>query len=104
MAKPTFDAFKPFDPEGEDYDYDTANKAGLKPKPVEHDTVPHWPSREPESGMLLKGRRHPTFDLGVEHDRKEGYGLEKQNGRYYSQPFNKFAKGGKVLNRKTWSK
>lgn len=77
----------PFDPQGSGYDYKQARDAGLSPQPVPHDTVPHWPSREPGSGLLLKGRAHPTFDIGVEHDRLEGYGLEIQNGRYYSQPF-----------------
>src|SRR4249920_2608850 len=92
---------KPFDPEGSGYDYKTARLAGLKPRPVPDDDVPHWPSRDPQTGMLLKGRSHPTFNLGVEHDRQEGYGLEKKNGRYYSQPF---AQGGLVLNTKSYAK
>ena len=52
-----------FDPEGSDYDYESAMKAGLKPQPVEGDTVPHWPSRDPKTGLLLKGRKHHTWDL-----------------------------------------
>lgn len=84
-----------FDPEGEGYDYEQAEAAGLSPQPVEDDDVPHWPSREPGSGLLLKGRKHPTFDHGVDVDRREGYGLEKQNGRYYTK---KFADGGAVDN------
>ena len=76
-----------FDPEGEGYDYETARIANLKPIPVPHDTVPHWPSRDPVTGLLLKGRRHPTFDQAVEEDRRAGYGLEMRDGRYYSVPF-----------------
>jgi hypothetical protein len=85
-----------FDPEGKGYDYKQARDAGLSPQPVPHDTVPHWPSREPGSGLLLKGRRHPTFDHGVDVDRREGYGLEMRNGRYYTAPFKGYAEGGDV--------
>lgn len=77
-------ARKPFDPEGSDYDYDTARRLGLKPQPVDDDTVPHWPSRDPASGMLLKGRSHPTFDKGVKVDEELGYKLKKRGGRYYT--------------------
>jgi hypothetical protein len=77
------EAFKrpvtPFDPEGSEYDYRTAQDAGLKP-----DADGHWSSRDPRSGMLLKGRGHPTFDKGVEADRALGYELEKRGGRYYT--------------------
>lgn len=101
MADPIEDD-KPFDPEGSGYDMKTARLAGLKAKPQpDDDNRPHWPSRDPETGLLLKGRAHPTFDLGVEHDRREGYGLEMKNGRYYSQPF---AQGGPVLNNDSYRK
>ena len=85
-----------FDPQGRGYDSDTARLAGLTAKPVPDDDVPHWPSRDPVTGMVLKGRNHPTFDLGVEHDRQEGYGLEMRDGRYYTQPFAKHEQGGMV--------
>lgn len=78
-----------FDPEGEDYDYETARAAGIEP-----DAEGHWSSRDPRTGMMLKGRRHPTFDKGVDQDRRMGYGLEMQDGRYYTQPF---AEGGQVF-------
>ena len=95
---------RPFNPKGVGYDYDTARLEGLAPQPVPDDDVPHWPSRVPHSGLLLKGRLHPTFDKGVEVDRREGYGLELKDGRYYTKPFKKFAQGGKVLNNKSWRK
>jgi hypothetical protein len=78
-----------FDPEGEGYDYDQARAAGMGP-----DEEGHWQSREPDSGMMLKGRKHPTFGKGVEEDRRKGYGLEKQNGRYYTKPFKRYDMGG----------
>lgn len=77
-------ARKQFDPEGEDYDYAGARAAGLKPQMVDDDTVPHWPSRDPATGMLLKGRTHPTFDKGVKADADLGYRLEKRGSRYYT--------------------
>lgn len=94
MAKggPVKDAeFEEFDPEGEGYDYKTAAEAG-----IERDAEGHMASRDPRSGMLLKGRKHPTFDKGVDEDRRLGYGLEKQEGRYYTQPFQRFEEGGEV--------
>lgn len=75
---------KPFDPEDADYDYDSAKAAGLKPVPVDDDTVPHWPSRVPDTGMLLKGKAHPTFGKGVETDAALGYKLQKRGARYYT--------------------
>lgn len=69
-----------FDPEGTEYDYDTAIKAGLKP-----DKTGHWPSREPRSGILLKGRNHETWYKTVEGEKKAGYRIFKKNGRYYSE-------------------
>jgi len=71
----------PFNPEGEDYDYRTAKKLGLKP-----DKTGHWPSRDPKSGMLLKGRNHPTWVKTVKGEASEGFEIFKQKGRYFSRP------------------
>jgi hypothetical protein len=68
-----------FDPEGSGYDYDTARDAGLKP-----DESGHWPSRDPRTGMLLKGKSHPTFEKGVKVDEGLGYRLKKRGDRYYT--------------------
>lgn len=68
-----------FDPEEDGYDYETARAAGLA---AGEDG--HWPSRDPRTGMLLKGRKHPTFDKGVAVDEELGYRLEKRGGRYYT--------------------
>ena len=82
---------QPFDPEGDGYDYDQARAAGMEPG-----EDGHWQSREPNSGLQLKGRKHPTFDKAIETDRRMGYGLEKQNGRYYTKPMKGYADGGLV--------
>ena len=82
---------QPFNAEEDGYDYDQARAAGLGP-----DETGHWPSREPGSGLQLKGRKHPTFDKAIETDRMQGYGLEKQNGRYYTKPMKGYADGGMV--------
>ena len=71
----------PFNPEGKDYDYRSAVKFGLKP-----DKTGHWPSRDPKSGMLLKGRKHPTWSKTVEGEASAGFEIFQENGRYYSRP------------------
>lgn len=52
-----------FDPEGGGYDYASAREYGLEP-----DETGHWPSRVPETGLLLKGKRRPTWHKTVEAD------------------------------------
>lgn len=75
-----------FDPEGDDYDYDTAKGAGLAPSNEEGENKGHWPSRDPRTGVLLKGRKHPTFDKAVKEDEALGYKLRKRaDGRYETQ-------------------
>jgi len=72
----------PFDPEGSGYDYESAMDAGLAPNP---DTG-HWPSRDPRTGLLLKGRRHHTWDLLEKGERDAGYEIyQNEDGRYYSR-------------------
>jgi len=72
---------KKFDPEGEDYDYETAKKHGIKP-----DKTGHWPSRVPQTGILLKGKTHPTWKLTVRGEDDAGYTIIKKGKRYYSVP------------------
>lgn len=70
-----------FDPEGDGYDYETALEAGISA-----DSTGHWPSREPKSGRLLKGRRHKTWELTVKGEREAGYEIYKgADGHYYSR-------------------
>lgn len=77
--KPTWRK-RSFNAEGSGYDYVSAKKAGIKP-----DKTGHMPSRVPKTGLLLKGRKHPTFrkTLGIEH--KLGYIVYKKGKRYYSK-------------------
>lgn len=71
---------KDFDPEGSGYDYQTALEYGLKP-----DENNHWPSRVPQTGLILKGKKHKTFYKTVEADAKLGYVITRgSDGRYYS--------------------
>ena len=57
-----------FDSMGTGYDYETAHKYGIKPSPVDG----HWQSLVPQTGQVLKGANHPTFDKTVEAERKLG--------------------------------
>jgi len=69
-----------FDPEGTGYDYETAKMSGLKP-----DASGHWPSRDPLTGQILKGKKHETFSKTEEGEKVAGHTIIKaSNGRYYS--------------------
>lgn len=70
-----------FDPEGDGFDYGTANDAGSKPG-----SDGHWGSLDPRTGMVLKGRGHPTWDLMEAEETKRGSRIVKRGGRYYSEP------------------
>ena len=74
-----------FDPEGDGYDMDTAVKAGMQPDPV----TKHWSSRVPngpDEGLLLKGKKHHTWDLLEKGEAEAGYEIYKdKNGRYRSR-------------------
>lgn len=71
-----------FDPEGDGYDYTTAAAAGLKPG-----ADGHWPSRDPRTGQLLKGKKHKTWDLLEQGEARMGMEISRgKDGRYYSQP------------------
>ena len=71
-----------FDPEGSGYDYDFAIKAGIT-----RDATGHLPSRDPKSGRILKGRKHPTFHKTVEGEKKAGFEIFKGPGGFlFSRP------------------
>lgn len=72
-----------FDPEGSDYDYESAKLFGLLP-----DESGHWPSRVPQTGLLLKGRGHKTWPLTEKGETEAGYKIIFKDGRYYSVPIN----------------
>src|SRR5690554_1066820 len=64
--------YPPFNPESTGYDYQTAAEYGIKP-----DETGHWPSREPKTGQILKGKNHPTFYKTVEGENEAGYEIFK---------------------------
>lgn len=68
----------PFDPEGRGYDY----KEGIKA-----DEAGHYPSRDPRTGQILKGRGHPTYDKTIRGEEEAGYEMyQGEGGKYYSRP------------------
>lgn len=88
-----------FNAEGSDYDMETAVAAGLEPEIDPKDGKPHWGSVVPasdvdkakynlpeESYMLLKGKKHKTWNLAVEGEEERGFEVKKFGNRYYSVP------------------
>jgi hypothetical protein len=66
-----------FDPEGAGYDYENAT-------PPEKGK--HWSSRNPETGQILKGRKHETYHLTEKGEAEAGYEIYKgDDGKYYSR-------------------
>ena len=65
------------------YDYDAAKAIGATP-----DETGHWQSRDPESGRIFKGRRHPTIFLTRKAEREAGYKMYRKKGLLYSKKIN----------------
>ena len=109
LAPPSQNAL--FDPSGMGYDHATARRLAAdnpltipKPKKYQGDEVfnegafeawvwhpelneykKHGSSRDPRTGMVLKGRSHDTYGLALAEDRKRGYEhYEGPGGRYFS--------------------
>ena len=104
-----------FDPEGEGYDEETAKEfiegwpVGI-PKPTEYkgdyvadednesfqswvwhpeleDYKLHSGSLNPRTGMVLKGKKHPTWNMMEEEEKRRGNKIIKyKDGRYYTVP------------------
>lgn len=71
-----------FDPEGSGYDELSAREGGVYAK----DASGHYPSRNPMTGQMLKGRGHKTWDLAEQGEEEAGYNIfPGANGKYYSQ-------------------
>jgi hypothetical protein len=92
---------KPFDPESDEYDYETARANQMQPSKDDG----HWGSVAPVNEaerikhnlpegayVILKGAQHPTFDKAVEAEKQRGARIEKRGNRYYSI----YSHGGKV--------
>jgi hypothetical protein len=81
LRKPSKLSIKRFNPNSNTYDYASARKAGLRA-----DAEGHWPSRDPKSGLILKGRKHRTYAKTVAGEKKAGYEIYKgKDGRDYSR-------------------
>ena len=78
-----FEVFREtFNPEGSGYDYNFATSAGLGPN-----EEGHWPSRDPHTGRILKGRGHSTFWKTIAGERAAGNTIRKgYGGNLYSHP------------------
>ena len=68
-----------FDPEGKGYDYSGAKEVGMRP------TAGHWGSIG-KNGLMLKGKKHKTWDLAVKAERDRNYKIIKRGKRYHSVP------------------
>ena len=72
----------PFNPDGKGYDFESAEKFGIYP-----DETGHWQSRVPETGLILKGSKHPTFLKTILGEWRMGNKIIRGlDGRWYSVP------------------
>ena len=69
-----------FNPEGSGYDYKNAPEPSYK----ELGYFPKYGSLDPKTGMVLKGRKHPTYKKTEEAEEKLGNKIIKKGKRYYS--------------------
>jgi len=63
------------------YNYEEADRAGIKA-----DSNGHYPSRNPDTGEILKGKKHPTINKTKKAERKLGYKIRRRKGKLYSFP------------------
>ena len=53
--------------------------------PERNEYLKHSSSRDPRTGMMLKGRNHETMNKAIAADERLGYVMKKgEDGRYYS--------------------
>jgi hypothetical protein len=90
----------PFNPEGEGYDYATAQSFGMGPTgDGTAENKGHWGSVAPasdsakkkynlpdESYVILKGKSHKTFSKAKAGEEARGFAVRKYGDRYYSVP------------------
>ena len=62
------------------YDYEEAKKRGIK-----RDATGHMQSRVPETGRILKGRKHPTIYKTKKIEKALGYKIIKKGDKLYSK-------------------
>ena len=97
-----------FDPEGFDYDYQSAEKAGIRPEPMGYNkghmgsvaqVTPEIYEKYKKEGlpsgeayMLLKGAAHPTHQMAIDAEAERGFEIKKFGDRYFSILKNKSKK------------
>lgn len=87
-----------FDPESDGYDYQAAIDSGN----IADEKTKHWGSIDPRTGMVLKGKNHPTWNQMVEEEVKLGNTVIKaDNGRYYSVKLPKYLSEAKIAEPET---
>ena len=75
-------ASEPFDPEGDGFDYETAKQHGIE----RDEATGRYPSRVPETGQILKGQKHKTYDKTIKGEKDSGFEIYKgDDGKYYSR-------------------
>ena len=85
---------KKFNPEGDGYDENTFNASGLKRDPINN----HASSLDPKTGMVLKGRGHPTFGWTINAEAELGNAIVKaKDGRYYSRNKGQLVEGDEPI-------
>jgi len=81
------DAVPPFNPQGYGYDQATADQAQADVGGMYDPETGHWGSRDPRSGMMLKGIGHDTWPEAEARERSLGNEITQgEDGRYYSFP------------------
>ena len=85
------------------YNLQRAYELGYEPEYIEEDRSYHLPTRDQETGEILKKPWHPTFLIGLQEDAKLGYYPQTINGTTYTttwegneNPIYKYADGGEV--------
>lgn len=86
-----------------DYNLHRAYELGYTPEWNETDKSYHLPTRDSETGEILKKPWHPTFIIGLQEDAKLGYYPQTINGTTYTttwegneNPIYKYANGGET--------
>lgn len=67
------------------YNLQRAYELGYEPEYVEEDRSYHLPTRDQETGEILKKPWHPTFLIGLQEDAKLGYYPQTINGTTYTR-------------------
>ena len=66
------------------YNLKRAYELGYEPEYIEEDRSYHLPTRDSETGEILKKPWHPTFLIGLQEDAKLGYYPQTVDGTTYT--------------------